>query len=313
MGLKEKLIGIYERIYASDLVMSSLYRKAYKNERLNILDAEKTISEVLRRSCSVARFGDGEFELMIHSDMDLGFQKANPALAKKLRKTMASRNELLLLCIPHALNDISGRTRHSRSFWFHWGENRDQHSQIVSLIRKCQNNEYVFGDAQITRPYIAYRTPAHAAKIFPMLKKLWDGRDLLIVEGEKTRLGVGNDLFCNAISIHRILCPATNAFDRYDEILKAVQAQYAKGQLVLLALGPTATVLAGDLADAGIQAIDLGHIDIEYEWFLSGAKGHDAVAGKFTNECFEGHNAAECKDKTYATQIIAQILESDKR
>ncbi len=154
MGMKEKLIGLYEQIYASDLVMSSLYRNAYKNERLNILDAAKTISEILQRGCSVARFGEGEFELMIHSDMDLGFQKANPVLAERLRKTMANRNESLLLCIPYALNDIHGRTRHSRSFWFHWGKNRDQHSRIVSLIRECQNDAYVFGDTQITRPYM---------------------------------------------------------------------------------------------------------------------------------------------------------------
>lgn len=41
-----------------------------------------------------------------------------------------------------------------------------------------------------------------------------------------------------------------------------------KAKLVLIALGHTATVLAYDLAEVGYQAIDIGHIDIEYEWFL---------------------------------------------
>ena len=37
--------------------------------------------------------------------------------------------------------------------------------------------------------------------------------------------------------------------------------------LFLVALGPTATVLAYDLTKHGAQAIDIGHLDIEYEWF----------------------------------------------
>lgn len=51
------------------------------------------------------------------------------------------------------------------------------------------------------------------------LRSIWDGRDVLIVEGELSRIGVGNDLFDGCHSIHRILCPKTNAFNRYDEIL----------------------------------------------------------------------------------------------
>ncbi len=32
-------------------------------------------------------------------------------------------------------------------------------------------------------------------------------------------------------------------------------------------LGPTAKLLSYDLTKRGYQAIDLGHIDSEYEWF----------------------------------------------
>lgn len=292
MSIKQKLIAIYEKIYVSDPIMNAVYRHQNRNHRLDILTPEETIAQILRTNCSVARFGEGEFELMLHSDMDLGFQKRNPALAEKLKKTMANQNSQLQLCIPYALNDIGGRTEHSRKFWFNWGKHRDQHHRIVSLIRQLHPEGYRFGDTQITRPYIAYATAEHGARIFPMLQKLWEGRDILFVEGEKTRLGVGNDLFDNARSIKRILCPATNAFDRYDEILETVKGVW-NGELILLALGPTATVLAANLADSGMQALDLGHLDIEYEWFRSGAKGHDQVSGKFTNEAVAGHEVAD--------------------
>lgn len=36
---------------------------------------------------------------------------------------------------------------------------------------------------------------------------IWEGRELLIVEGETSRLGVGNELFSKVRSIRRILCP----------------------------------------------------------------------------------------------------------
>lgn len=119
-------------------------------------------------------------------------------------------------------------------------------------------------------------------------------------------MGVGNDLFDNARSVKRVLCPATNAFDRYDEIVEAVKDVW-NGELILLALGPTATVLAADLADMGMRAMDLGHVDIEYEWFLSGAKGHDQVSGKFTNEAAAGHEVDICTDESYLRQIVRRV------
>ena len=292
MSVKEKLIAVYEKIYASDLVLNAVYRRQNKHHRLNIFTSEETIAHILKTNCSVARFGEGEFELILHSDMDLGFQKRNPALAEKLKKTLANQNQQLQLCIPYALNDIGGRTEHSRKFWFYWGNHRDQHHRIVSLIRQLHPEGYRFGDTQITRPYIAYATAEHGARIFPMLRKLWDGRDILFVEGEKTRLGVGNDLFANARSIKRVLCPATNAFDHYDKIVEAVKSIW-QGELILLALGPTATVLAADFADMGMRAMDLGHIDIE--------------AGKFTNEAAAGHEVAACEDETYLGQIVGRV------
>lgn len=305
-SIKNKLIAIYEKIYASDRVMNAVYRRNNKDYQLNIMTSEETIEYILKSNCSIARFGEGEFELILEPDLDLGFQTHDAKLAERLKGVLGNQNPNLLICIPYALNDIGGRTEHSRKFWFHWGKNRDQHHRIVSLIRQFHPTGYRFGDTQITRPYIAYATAAHGARIFPMLRKLWDNMDILFVEGEKTRLGVGNDLFDNARSIKRVLCPATNAFDHYEDILDTVKSVW-NGELILLALGPTATVLAADLADLGMRALDLGHVDIEYEWFRSGAKGHDQVAGKFTNEAAAGHEVAVCEDESYLGQIVRRV------
>lgn len=306
MVIKEKIIAIYEKIFVSDFVMNAVYKQRNKNYKLNILSSEKTIERILLTNCSVARFGEGEFELILEPDLDLGFQKHDAQLAKRLEAVLENKNSDLMICIPYALNDIGGRTEHSRKFWFNWGRTRNQQHRIVSLIRQLHPEGYCFGDTQITRPYIAYKTSKHGAHIFPMLKKIWDGQDILFVEGEKTRLGVGNDLFDNVKSVKRVLCPATNAFDFYDEIVESVKSIY-HGELVLLALGPTATVLAADFADLSMRAIDLGHVDIEYEWFLHGAKGHEQIVGKFTNEASNGHIVTECEDQDYLNQIVCRV------
>ena len=52
-------------------------------------------------------------------------------------------------------------------------------------------------DTLVTRLYIDHKDKSKAEERFDKLKRLWENRDILIVEGEQSRLGVGNDLFNN--------------------------------------------------------------------------------------------------------------------
>ena len=137
----------------------------------------------------------------------------------------------------------------------------------------------------------------------------------IFVEGKDTKMGVGNDLFDNARSIRRILCPSKDAFDKYDQILDKVLEMSRNGNdLFILALGPTATVMAADLCKAGVQALDMGHMDIEYEWFRMGATRKVPITGKFSNEAVilglaDRTVVGELKDKVYQEQIIIDLSE----
>ncbi|MDP1491874.1 GT-D fold domain-containing glycosyltransferase, partial [Klebsiella pneumoniae] len=75
-------------------------------------------------------------------------------------------------------------------------------------------------------------------------------------------------------SVRRIICPSKNAFERYTQILNNVrsQATLINDALVLVSLGPTATVLAFDLSEMGIQTVDIDHLDVEYNWYKMKAK-----------------------------------------
>ena len=108
-------------------------------------------------------------------------------------------------------------------------------------------------------------------------------------------------------SIQRIICPSENAFDEYDEIFEKI-LEYGKNKLILLALGPTATVLAYDLYKVGYRAIDIGHVDIEYEWFLRQVTEKVKIETKYVNEAKDGHdNIQDVNDEKYEREIIVRI------
>lgn len=113
-------------------------------------------------------------------------------------------------------------------------------------------------------------------------------------------------MFNNVKSCKRIICPNENAFEKYGQILGAVKKQ-DKGRLVLLALGPTATILAYDLAKEGFRAVDIGHIDIEYEWYLMGATEKVAVKNKYTNEAYGGNSYDSIEDREYEKQVVERV------
>lgn len=172
-----------------------------------------------------------------------------------------------------------------------------------------ENTQYYATD--FTRFYIPYRDKILAKKRFELLKeRLIAGRKLLIVEGEYTRNGVGNDLLNSATRIRRIVCPARDAFEHYDEILTSIIKFCESDELVLLSLGPTATVLAYDLAEMGIWAIDFGHMDIEYEWCIREVEKKISIPGKHVNEVtgdqiVGGVNKNDLNE--YETQIIFRV------
>ena len=299
-SIKKKLIQIYEKLYEWRRMF--VLRTKY---RLRIMNYTKTIKYIKKHNCCIARYGDGEFDHILDLK-DEGFQVRSKELTSALSDVLRNKDKRLLLCIPRCFNTIKDCNNHSGTFWIEWGKRDNHHKQIIDLIRAHSGKFYRFGDSQITRPYIDWKTDKRAKKTFPLLKSLWENKDIIIVEGEQTRLGVGNDLFDGAKTVKRILAPAIGAFEKKAEIKQAILDNY-NGELIIMALGPTATVLAAEFAVMDIQALDIGNVDIEYEWFLRGAKDRVAIPGKFTNEAKDGRTFTDCKDEKYLSQIIAKI------
>lgn len=256
-----------------------------------VASIEDTMSAIIDEGKSIARFGDGEFGLICGVDR-AKYQTYNEKFGKRLEEVLHSNRDNMVIGIEDIYGDLSAYNEQGineiRAYLSE--EVRAKHYELLDMNRTYYN-------AYVTRPYAIYRdnNTDGPKKRFARMKELWDNKQVVFIEGEKTRLGVGNDLFSNATSIERIICPAENAFDRYDEILDEA-LKIDKSKLVLIALGATATVLAYDLAKEGYHAVDIGHIDIEYEWMRIGQGKKTPVKGKYNNEIAGGEIVEELYD-----------------
>ena len=263
-----------------------------------IASIEETIQKIVKEGCSVSRFGDGE--ILLTNNKAIGFQKADSKLGERLKEVLQSNADGHIVCLSDTFTDIYRYNRKARRFWrthfFIYGHIWDN----LLIPNKQYYNTFV------TRPYMDFAQKTQCGKWFHDMQAIWQDRNIIFIEGEKSRLGVGNDLFHNAKSIKRILCPPTSAFDKYDSIVNEAIKQN-KDVLFLIALGPTATVLAYDLHKKGYQAIDIGHVDIEYEWWRMNAKRKVKIQNKYVNEAVGG-NIVSVAGEEYESQIIAKIL-----
>ena len=298
------IIGIYH--YCIAIPLTYYYQIKYKIKRSSFKDIQfypdSIVFEMLKdKGFSLCRFGDGEIA-WIYRDSKGYFGQENPEqLSNRLKEVLLSNDDKILVGIPKFFDEMQEydeRRRKSRNV--HLAKYGERWMELLDEQRK-------YADALISRVYLG-RDCDHKM-MFDGWKSIWNNKDVIIVEGKDTRFGAGNTLLDNAKSIRRILVPSENAFASYQNILETTLL-YRSSAIFLLAIGPTATVLAFDLAKEGCQAIDIGHLDIEYEWYLRKVKTKVAIQGKYVNE-ISGQKVAESKevDQKYLNQIIAKCYE----
>lgn len=256
----------------------------------SILSKDDTVG-LIKEGFSVSRFGDGEFSI-IFGKSRWKFQPYYEDLQTRLSDILLSKAECFIPCInPNFFGPV-----------FNLPDENDRLSvrcflEESGLLQKSKDifsKDISYGDA------LCFYIESFHEKA--CLEEIFSGRDITIVEGEKTRLGVGNDFLSKAKSVRRILCPSIDAWSKYSEILDAALIE-DKERLFIISLGPTASVLSYDLYKAGYQALDVGHADIVYERFLGNPNGNlefkDYVNG---GEGIDG--VVECRDEKYLSEII---------
>lgn len=302
-------LGDYGKYFTQIYDIRSDYFKACKKlkytnvPQVKFYTDEETIDMIVNGGKSISRYGDGEIRWMAGITLN-SFQSYSEALAEDLRKSFNSQNNNILIGLPYAMFYPAKCNLFARMYW------KIILANNIDLLDKVLDPNRVYMNASITRPYIDYTNKAIAKKTFGIVKQIWENKDIVILEGEKSKLGIGNDLFNNAKSLQRIICPSVNAYEKKSEIKQFVLDNISKDIMILGALGPTASILAAEFADMGYQFIDIGHIDIEYMWYLKGAHIKESIPGKYVNECKNKEVSSDLykDDPRYVSSIITNLF-----
>lgn len=223
-----------------------------------VVGARETINEIIKNKASFCRFGDGEFTIM--NGGGIPFQDFDEKLAKGLREVIRSNHQNTLIGLPH----FYFNTNHSNPL-------RDAQSEFIkawvsknstSISEMCDSNK-VYYDTASSQLYALYKEYDFES-YFSDVRSIWLDRDVVIICGESVFDKIDINIFDCSKTLEYIHAPSHNAFGDYNRLLEQARA-ISKTTLIIIILGPTATLLAFDLSLDGYQAMDFGHIAKDYD------------------------------------------------
>lgn len=232
-------------------------RIEYYKERFypKVMSIENTL-ELLNSGYSLSRIGDGEYNLCFNQS--ISFQKSNIDLNKKLRL-------LLKIGRDDGIKYLAGIPRLKYNGKTFWGEFWFSH---LPQISKLLNNKIEYADLGISRHIELFHLDE--------LQMIWYEKNVMFIYGKNSKFDVNHDIF-KSINYKLILESSNNnAFDEIHNILYQVNERKNSIDLILIALGPTASVLAYDICvKFQIQAIDIGHLTNVIDFKMKGISFED--------------------------------------
>lgn len=245
-----------------------LCRAGIRKCNIKVTGIEETIEELIRTEKSLVRLGDGEITMI--RGRDLSFQKVNPEIVEGLKRILGYGYEDLMTAIPEIFGDLRIYRKESSDFW-------KEHLLFSRKVYQAYcNTQKIYGNAYISRFYYPMDDKSQCGKWIENIKQIWKDKDVVIVEGEKTHNGVGNDLLDTAGSVERIIGPSEQAYEKVDELLECCK-EYPKDRLFLVSLGIAAKFLTEKLFLEGYRVLDIGNLDMEYEWYLHRAEDKEKI------------------------------------
>jgi glycosyltransferase family protein len=238
----------------------------------SILPPKETISELVRKRASFCRFGDGEFILM--GGEGIAFQGPDARLTRRLNEIFRSNFDNIFIGIPHCYySTVQDMRDFPKAFIRSWVAK--YRNKITSLT--VPGKQYF--DTGCTQLYALFKN-YDFKDYFSKITDIWRERDIVIICGNSVFDLIENNIFDCARTIEYQYAPSINAFDCYDQILERAKS-WDHDKLIIIILGPTATVLAFDLAKLGYQALDFGHIAKDYEFFCKKIEHNDQTISNF--------------------------------
>jgi hypothetical protein len=202
-----------------------------------VLSEPLTIQRALD-GANLARFGDGELKLALGHDAKS--QRHHPDLEKALRRVLRDWRGRVLPCIPN----IGRRQSPKEPFWSQYRADR--------YLRLYDAGGF-YGSSFVTRPD---SSPVGFDQAYwDLVARLWRGREVVVVGGSGKSIKAAD--LEGATGVEEIEAPRQHAWDMHAELLDRLKGEKRR---VFLCIGATATVLAWELAQFRVHALDLGHL-----------------------------------------------------
>ena len=164
----------------------AIYASKYNNLTavcpIEIMDTNETLKKIIKERVSFSRFGDGEFYLA-WGGCDLTFQKRNVKLQKELLDVLKVHDEHFLVGLPDVFQGLDRYTDLSAKFW------KAFIGKYYNSILEIVPTDNVYGNTNCTRFYSGYKEKNNCFEIVRLFKQIWDGRDIICIEGEKNSYG----------------------------------------------------------------------------------------------------------------------------
>lgn len=245
--------------YDTEFLRHEMAYELTRTKDPSIKSADETLDMLINTENSLCRFGDGEFENILHCPSP--FQYTNlDKISDRLLEVLRSRKPHICIGIPKQM--YTGKEQCDLRQILFW---RSAHIKpFYKLIEQNCSMDQLYYATEVTMPFI-YKNK-NLENFFNKMRQIWQSKDITIIANKQIFENLTYNIFGNVKSIEMIDAPGKNAFSQYDSILKQA-LQIEKKRLIIIILGQTATVLAYDLALHGYRALDLGHIAKSYDWY----------------------------------------------
>lgn len=200
-----------------------------------VLTEEQTIALALAGR-SLARVGEGELRLAL--GIAIKSQLPNDKLAREMCELLAKGgNAAALVCLPRLWPGMP-----AEPFWRQF-ETRSAYARLYGPAS-------AYGSAFVSRSDVANNIDVPS--YWDAVRHIWRDKPVTLVARKDNVVDLSN-----AASVRFVPCPAINAYS----VINRLEDEVGEPEgVVLLAAGPTATLLAERLARKTVHAIDIGHL-----------------------------------------------------
>ena len=232
-----------------------VYKKGGFKKRILIKNTYETLKELRKDDISFIRIGESEISIM--QGKSTPAQQYDENLDRRLREILKINDEKLRVGIPY--------------YFIYPQKNLNPYIEVHSLsiadkrrflLRHCSKG-MTYIDACITQVYHIYEKYSFE-KYYKAIFGIFKDKDVTVICGEGVLDKLQNRVLDTCASVEYLYAPSTEAYARYDEILKEA-LKTDKSRLICLALGSTAKPLAYDLYQNGYRVWDIGHLLKDYD------------------------------------------------